>query len=643
MSPRKSKKAKKRSELEDESLKLLPVRYILKRLFQYIGAGNRKYIIPFIIVVALHILFSVFNPLIFKEFVDVGLSGGFGKNTMEGNIDYIVFLGTLFFVLTIAGVITRVIQGYIIQKIATITMYNLRYELFIKFQKLGLDYHENPKRTAGKKISYLTNDVNTLQELIQSGLLAVIGNIFLIFGSLAFMIMLSPQLTLISFMIAPCIFIIAGLIFKRARKYYKELRERVALVTSKLDESIMGMRIIQSFAVEEETLKEFEEATRNEMTTSLKSAKLFAVIPGTLMVIITIGLGLLFLTAGILIREGSITQGTFVAFIFYIFMFFEPLIQVTTFFTMFQNSYAALTRIVNIIDEKPSIEEKPDAIKFDTIKGKIDYKNVSFQYDTGVPVLKNISLTIKEKERLAIVGYTGAGKSTFIKLLCRFYDPTEGEIKVDGVNLKDIKLASLRQRMGIVLQENFLFSGSIMENIRYGKLNATNEEVIEAAKKVNAHKFIIELEKGYETEVGERGGHLSEGQRQLIAFARALIADPPILILDEATSSVDPYSELLIQQALETLLKGRTSISIAHRLSTILNSDRIIVLDKGQIIEQGSHQELVQKENGFYKHLYQMQFKDPFKKEEAEKEDLDLKAFKRGDLFDEQEKHSRFM
>jgi len=356
----------------------------------------------------------------------------------------------------------------------------------------------------------------------------------------------------------------------------------------------------------------------------------------------TFGFGIIFFTSGILIRAGSSTQGTLVAFMFYIFMFFEPLISLISFLTLLQNSIAAGARIVRLLDEDLTVKEKDNAIELKNIKGKIEYNNVSFYYEDHLPVLSNINITINENERLALVGYTGAGKSTFIKLLSRFYDPIKGNVKIDGLDLKEINIKSLRSQMGIVLQENFLFSGTIMENIKYGKLDATDEEVIEAAKKVNAHDFIMELEKGYNTVVGEQGNRLSEGQRQLVAFARSIIADPPILILDEATSSIDPYSELLIQQALETLLRGRTSISIAHRLSTILNSDRIVVLDKGCIIEEGSHQELVKK-GGLYNHLYAMQFKDPFKKEDTEEEEkLDYIDAER-DLFEQKDRFSRFM
>jgi len=612
---------------------------ILKTLIQYIGTGNNRLVYPLLVFIISNIIINWFTPLIFRALVDEGLGGGIGA--IEGNIDIVIFLGTLFFILTITGVLTRIAQGYIISKLATLTMYNLRYELFVKFQKLGLDYHESSKHTTGKKINYLTGDINTIQQLIQSGLLLSVSNFFLIIGSLIFMILLSPILTAISFIIVPLFLGIAGILFKKARKIFKELRERIANVTSILDESIMGMRIIQSFAVEEDNFKEFNKATELEKQTTMKTAKLMAFIPGIVIIVIAFGISSLLFSSGILIREGFLTQGTLIAFVFYLFSFFEPLFSLLGLVTLLQNSIAAGSRIIQLINENTSVNEKENAIEIQNIKGKIEYNNVSFSYEEDVAVLKNINITINDKERLAIVGYTGAGKSTFVKLLSRFYDPTEGEIKIDGLNLKDLKIKSFRDKLGIVLQESFLFSGTIKENIRYGKLEASDEEIMEAAKKVKAHEFIMELENGYNTIVEERGGRLSEGQKQLIAFTRALIANPPILILDEATSSIDPYSELLIQQALKTLLKGRTSISIAHRLSTIINSDRIIVLDKGQIIEQGSHQELVEKD-GFYNHLYRMQFKDPFKKEKVD----EMKEYRlvdtNRDNFDEKERFQRF-
>ena len=631
-----SRKAKLNSNEEEKSSNISSLK-VIKQLFSFIGQANKKLIAILVIIIIINVIVNWFTPLTFGALVDDGLGGGIGAT--GGDIGVVITLGTLFFFLTIIGVLTRIIQGYIISKLATLTMYYLRYELFVKFQDLGLDYHDTPKRTTGKKINYLTGDVNTIQQLIQSGLLISLPNIFLVFGSLIFMILLSPELTLVAFLIVPGFFGIAGVLFRKARKYYKELRERVADVTSILDESIMGMKVIQSYAVEDENYQEFVKATEKERKTTMKTAKLNAFIPGTIILVITFGIGLLLLASGALIRAGSLTQGTLISFIFYIFMFFEPLFSLISFVTMLQNSIAAGRRIISLLNEEVSILEDINAIKINDVKAKIEYIDVGFSYDTDNLVLKDVNLRVKENERLAIVGYTGAGKSTFIKLLSRFYDPTRGEIKIDGINLKKIEIKSLRTLMGIVLQENFLFSGTVKENIQYGKLNATDHEIIEAAKKVNAHEFIINLENGYDTIVGERGNKLSEGQRQLIAFARALISNPPILILDEATSSIDPYSELLIQQALETLLKGRTSISIAHRLSTVINSDRIIVLDKGRIIEQGTHEELVKKD-GLYNHLYKMQFKDPYKKEEIDEEPFEIDGI--NNKFDDDGRFPRF-
>lgn len=632
------KKKKNKRDPEDEDSYKGSTFKVLKRLLHYVGINKRlKYLL--VLFITSNVIFSLITPLIFRSFVDDGLGGGIGAT--QGNIEIIIVLGSIFFSVTVVGVITRIAQGYIISKLATNTMYNLRSELFTKFQYLGLDYHESPKRTTGKKINYLTGDVNTIQELIQSGLFVSVSNIFIIIGSLSFMIILSPVLTIVSFLIVPVFAVISGVLFKKVRKFFIELRERIATVTSKLDESIMGMRIIQSFAVEDDNYTEFNDANELERKTTMKAAKLMAFMPGIIILIITLGFSALFLVSGALIRQGSLTQGTLVAFIFYLFTFFEPLFSLIGLLSLLQNSLAAGARIIRLLDEKISIEEKNDAVSLDNTRGLIEYKNVNFSYNSEIPVLKNINIKIKEKERLALVGYTGAGKSTFVKLLSRFYDPTQGVVLIDGKNLKDLKINSLRGKMGIVTQENFLFSGTIKDNIKFGKLDASDEEVISIAKQVQAHDFIIELENGYDTIVGERGSKLSEGQRQLIAFARALILNPPILILDEATSSIDPYSELLIQQALETLLKNRTSISIAHRLSTITNSDRIIVLDGGKIIEEGSHQTLVELD-GFYNQLYQMQFKDPFKKEKMDEEvlpDIDI----RDDSLDKGDRFSRFI
>jgi ATP-binding cassette subfamily B protein len=503
-----------------------------------------------------------------------------------------------------------------VQTLANKSMYILRQNLFANLQKLSFDFYNEKGRSSGKIISYLTNDVETIQELINSGLLTIITQIFSIVASLTLMFILSTTLTLISFGILPIILIIALLVFSNARRYFILMRRKVAAVTGHLNESLSGMRVIKAFAVEDTDYQKFDVLTDAELAINIKAQKLFSGIPAVIMVVIGSALGFIILAGAYLLETKILLPGTLIAFVLYLVNFMGPLVSVMQFFSQIQNSMAAGERILKIIDTIPSVKDKPDAIVLPPITGAIDFEDVHFYYEKGQPIIKDLNLHIDPKERIAIIGYTGAGKTTIISLLCRFYDIQEGSIKMDGNDLRDVTLHSLRSQIGLVLQDNFLFSGSVKDNIRYGKPEATDDEVVQAALEVGAHEFIMDLPNGYDTEVREFGNLLSVGQKQLIAFARALLLNPPVLILDEATSAVDPYSELIIQQALETLLKGRTSISIAHRLSTIVNSDRIIVLDQGKVIEEGNHSTLMEQENSMYRHLFLMQFKDPFQQGE---------------------------
>ncbi|TFG00192.1 MAG: ABC transporter ATP-binding protein, partial [Promethearchaeota archaeon] len=359
------------SEENNGKTSKLGVFLILKRLIKYVGKQNRRILLPLLLFISLNIIFSWISPLIFKYFIDQGLGSALGGGGGASNIDIILQAGILFFMVSILSVLSKIAQGYIIQKLATITMFNLRAELFTKFQYLGLDYHDSPKKSTGKKVSYLTNDVNTIQELINSGLLSIVANLFLIFGALGFMLTLSPHLTFISFLIIPVLFLIGGVILKIARKYFEELRERVSVVTATLDESIMGMKVIKSFAVEDENYKELRNATLKEKEAKLKTAKLNALIPGITTLVITFGLILLFFSAGVFIRDGLITIGTLVAFIFYLFQFFEPLIGTISFFTLLQNSIAAGGRILILLDEDPTIQDHPSANSLKKIAGSI--------------------------------------------------------------------------------------------------------------------------------------------------------------------------------------------------------------------------------------------------------------------------------
>ncbi|MHA1731474.1 MAG: ABC transporter ATP-binding protein [Promethearchaeota archaeon] len=580
---------------------------VLKGLLKFIGRERGKTIALFTCLFV-NAIVMMWRPLIFQELIDEGLGGSISAKAGDLNIVY--QMGMYFVISVVISVACLVVQNYTIQFLATKTMYNLRREAFANLQRLSFDYYDAKDRSSGKIISYITNDIETIQELISSGLLTVAADVFRFVGALFFMIIISWQLTLVTFTILPVLLVLGLFIFKRARRYFVLTRRRVAKVTARLQESIGGMREIKSLAIEREDYEVFEKATSNELEINQRAAKLFSSIPSLIMTVLVFSIGIVILVGARLYMADMVSQGQLFAFILYIFQFIQPVVSIIGFVSLVQNAMAASERVLKLIETRSSIVEKPDAIKLPPLKGEIVFEHVTFYYEEGVPVLKDINVKIEPMERVALVGYTGAGKTTFVSLLSRFYDPNEGRILVDGYDIRDVKLHSLRNQMGVVLQDNYLFSGTVMENIRYGRLDATDEEVVEVAKKIGAHEFIINMDKGYQTEVKERGVVLSVGQRQLIAFARALLADPPILILDEATSSVDAYSELIIQRALEKLLSGRTSIIIAHRLSTILNSDRILVMDRGKIVEQGNHEVLVGKEGGLYQQLYSLQFKD---------------------------------
>ncbi len=602
---------------------------ILRRLLQFVGR-DRKRLVILLICIFTNAMIGMVIPAIFKNLIDSGLGGSVEATT--GNIDVIYESGTFFIFASLIMITVMLGQHYLIQSMTTKMMYNMRREAFINLQDLGFDFYNATDRSTGKIISYITNDVETIQELVGSGLLTIVADVFRLVGSLVLMIVLSVELTLFSFLILPVVLVLGLSVFRLARKYFREMRRKIAAVTGRLQESISGMRVIKSFAVEEQDFERFAKTTSEELAINNKAARLFTALPALITVVMGLGLGLVLLRGGWLFIEANTTrlaecialpqscvsQGTIFAFVMYLIQFVGPVAALIGFISMIQNSMSAGERLIKLIDTRSTILDQPNAPPIKITEGKVEFENLSFEYERGVPVLKNVNLLTLPKERVAIVGYTGAGKTTMISLLSRFYDPTDGRILIDGQDIRGVTQESLRNSMGIVLQDNFLFSGTIRDNIRYGKLDATDDEVIAAAKKVGAHEFIMSLEKGYDTDVRERGTRLSVGQRQLIAFARAIIGNPPILILDEATSAVDPYSELIIQEALEKILSDRTSFTIAHRLSTILNAHTIVAMENGQIVEKGNHAQLVAK-GGLYKHLYDMQFKESTKLHRAVK------------------------
>jgi len=499
-------------------------------------------------------------------------------------------------------------QLYLMSAIGQRMIYRLREEMFYRLQRLSLKFYS--ENVTGSIVSRVTNDVDSLQELLTSGILTVIGDVVTIIGIFIIMVWMSLQLTAVSMIIVPMLLALIYGFQRKAKSAYLATKQKMAGVTAKLAESIMGMRVIQSFTRESDQQHAFGQVNIENLQANLTAARLFAVFPASVELISAVGTCVVLWYGGLQAALGTITIGTIVAFMSYLTMFFRPLLQLSVFYTNFQSAMAGAERMFELIDAPMDIAEKSDAIELETLRGEISFEDVSFGYDPRFPVLNKISLRIASNENLAIVGPTGAGKTTLINLVCRFYDPASGLIKVDGYDLRDVKLQSLHRQIGLVLQEPFLFAGSVKENIRYSRPEASDSTVVQAAKAVGAQDFIERLPEGYDTIIREGATNLSIGQRQLISFARALLADPRILIMDEATSSVDPYTELLIRRALEKLLKNRPSLIIAHRLSTVRNADRIIVLNEGRIVEEGTHDQLIAKK-GLYARLYQMQFREP--------------------------------
>lgn len=520
----------------------------------------------------------------------------------------LAFIGVM-----LIGWAASAIRTYSVGKIGQSMLFNMRSELFSQLQNLSFSFFD--KANSGDIISRVTNDTDSIGEVFTSGAVSVISDILSMSLVILVMFAINVQLTLVSLLIIPLIIGVAFLFNSKFREAYMATRTQISKVTSRLEQSLAGIREIKSFTKERDAIREFREANLQNFQANMQATKVWGTFFPTIQIIQAIGSSIVMLYGGFLAFSGALGSledaiGILITFLLYVTRFFGPIFDLTNFYNTIQSALAAAERIFELLDAKPEIMDSEDAIEMPPIKGEIVVENVTFGYDPQHPVLHNIRFRIKPKETVALVGPTGAGKSTIIKLLSRFYDPQSGSIKIDGYDIRRVKQKSLRSQMGIVLQDSFLFTGTIMENIRYGKLDATDEEVINAAKIVGAHEFISKLPEGYDTKIGERGAGLSVGQKQLVSFARALLRNPAILILDEATSSIDPYTDLLIRRAMKKLFKDRTSIVIAHRLSTVREADRIFVIDNGEIIEEGSHKELMKK-GGLYKHLYEMQFKEP--------------------------------
>ena len=504
-----------------------------------------------------------------------------------------------------AGV-TSVIQGLLMVGLGQRLVADVRTTLFRHIQTLSMSYHD--RHRVGDLMSRVSNDTEALNSALSNGLIEFTSNILMFGGIVIAMFFLNWQLALGAMLILPIMLWITGEVTKRSRQSFRNVQRNLGALNSVMEENIAGLRVVKAFAREADTVAKFRVANTASRDAGIKADIIIAALGPMFTTMSTITIAATALLGGWLALRGIVAVGVIATFVIYIMNFFRPMRAIAMLYNQLQSAMAGAERIFEVLDEQPTVQDAPNAQPLVNIAGAVKFDQVSFAYEPGKPVLVDVSLEARPGETIALVGPTGAGKTTVISLLSRFYDVTEGAITVDGHDIRTVQQASLRQQLGIVLQDTFLFSGTVMENIRYGRLDATDAEVIEAARLANADRFIRLLPQGYQTHVSEQGHNFSQGQRQLLAIARAILADPRILILDEATSSVDTRTEIQIQEALLRLLEGRTAFVIAHRLSTIRKADQVLVVNDHRIIERGTHDSLLA-QGGFYHDLYLSQYR----------------------------------
>lgn len=541
----------------------------------------------------------LYTPQLMRSAID--------KYIPEGDLAGLTRIALLYVGVYIMSWVGTYGETYCISWASQNIIFDIRQRLFEHLQRLSFNFFD--RNEAGRIMSRVTNDVDALTELVSSGIINVVNDVFRLAGIVGILLAMNWRLALLTFLVIPALVLLATKFRTRIRLAYHMVRRKIASVNANLQESISGVRVVQSFSREGTNMEIFDATNAENMQANMQAARLNALFGPAVELVGAAGIFIIILYGGRQVQAGVLTIGTVYAFINYMQQFFMPIRDLSQVYNVWQSATVSVTRIFEILETEPEVKNSPDAIELPDIEGRVRFEGVTFGYDPSQPVLHDIYLSAEPGQTIALVGPTGAGKSSTINLLSRFYDPQEGRITIDGYDLRGVTLESLHDQLGIVLQDTFLFSGTVMDNILYGRPDASEEEAIEAAKAVGAHEFIMRLSDGYQTEVHERGSRLSIGQRQLISFARTLVCDPRILILDEATSSIDAYTELIIQRALEKLLAGRTAFVIAHRLSTIRNADKIVVIDQGRIVEEGTHDELLAKEEGLYQTLYEMQFK----------------------------------
>ncbi|MEK3915067.1 ABC transporter ATP-binding protein [Paenibacillus sp. FSL H7-0331] len=571
----------------------------VKRLGKYLKPYSKQILPVIITMMIVGALTKLFNPLLIAYAIDNALREGGDPKLL---IQCVGGMLLLYIIQWAANTYRIRFTNQIGQKV----IYDLRHDLFSHIQKLSFKFFD--KRPAGSILVRITNYVNSLQDLFTNGVVNLLMDCVQLVGIIFILLYFNIKLGAAIIVTVPIMFFISTKLRVHIRRSWQVVQSKQSRINAHLNECIQGIKVTQAFAQEKENMSFFDHMNLSNHKSWNRASTLNQSFNPIIEVTGAIGYCILFWFGAHLIQSQEITVGLLVAFATYIGFFWEPINRLGQMYSQMLIAMASSERIFEFIDEEPNVPEALNAKELPNVLGDIELKQVEFEYEPGRKALKGIDLSVKAGQSIALVGHTGSGKSTIINLLCRFYDSTGGSITIDGHDIRDVTVSSLRSQVGIVLQDTFIFSGTIRDNIRFGKLNATDEEVEFAAKAVRAHDFIVDMPQGYDTEVQERGNMLSMGQRQLISFARALLADPRILILDEATASIDTETELKIQEALKTLLAGRTSFIIAHRLSTIRNADNIIVLDHGVLMEQGNHDDLM-KQQGIYYGLIQAQYR----------------------------------
>ena len=582
----------------DEEQKEVLKKDTLIRLFKYLLV-YKKQISAVLLIMAGTIAISMATPIMIEYAINVCVASGDVKGLLE--------LGALAVVMFLFFLAGTKIRMYIMSDVSNQVLLNIRDELYRHIQTLSFGFFDS--RPTGKILARIIGDVNSLKDVLSDSVTQLIPDLITVVCVAVIMLIKNYRLAMAALLTLPILVVGMLVIETTAHKRWQIYRKKTSNLNAYVHEDLSGIRVIQSFAAERETRAVFYDLVKQHYQAFIDAV---VVADGFGPVVeITWGLGgfLLYFIGIRIIGVGEVGIGTFLAFSTYIAMFWSPIRNLANFYNKLTTNISAAERIFDIIDTEAGIRDCEGAEELPDIEGTVDFEHVSFAYDDEPErmILKDVNFHIRQGETIALVGPTGAGKTTIVNLLSRFYEATDGRVLIDGYDIRKVTLKSLRSQMGIMTQDNFLFSGTIKYNIKYGRLDATDEEMIEAAKAVNAHDFIMKLEHGYDTEISERGARLSIGQRQLLAFARTMLSKPGILILDEATSSIDTHTELLVQKGIEALLKGRTSFVIAHRLSTIRKADRIFVIDQGNIMEAGSHEELMEKRGAYYQ-LYQSQF-----------------------------------